>query len=100
MIGCINYMNLATARAVHRVREVGVRKTFGATLSQLIYKFLCESILFILIAFLIAIVSAAFLIPHLGKFVDSNLTVAYVWDASLFGAFPVLVILIGLIAGS
>ena len=54
LIACINFMNLSTARAATRFNEVGIRKVTGATRNQLIWQFLCESILLSAIALLMA----------------------------------------------
>lgn len=55
IIACINFMNLATARASKRAIEVGIRKTLGSLKYQLIRQFLTESLLFSLIAMIIAL---------------------------------------------
>ena len=59
----VNFMNLATARSAYRAREVGVRKSAGATRRQLIGQFLLESVLMSLIAALIALVLIQLLMP-------------------------------------
>src|SRR5690606_36848372 len=46
LIACINFVNLSTARAIHRLKETGVRKILGAGRQQLIWQFLVESLLF------------------------------------------------------
>jgi len=58
IIACINFMNLATARAMSRGKEVGVRKTMGATRGGLIPQFLMESFLYVFVAGILAIVFA------------------------------------------
>ena len=55
IIACINFMNLATARGSKRAVEVGIRKTLGSLKSQLVWQFIIESILFSLIAMIIAL---------------------------------------------
>jgi len=55
IIACINFMNLATARAAKRATEVGIRKTLGSLKYQLVRQFLIESILFSVIAMIIAL---------------------------------------------
>jgi putative ABC transport system permease protein len=56
LVACINYMNLATARATKRAKEVGMRKVLGASKSQLIGQFLGESLTFTAIALLLALI--------------------------------------------
>jgi putative ABC transport system permease protein len=63
LIACINYMNLATARALARSREVSLRKVMGARRSQLIVQFLGESIMMALIALLFAVAMVELLTP-------------------------------------
>lgn len=55
LIGCINFMNLSTARAMHRAKEVGIRKVVGANRNQLVKQFLGESTLISMIALLFAL---------------------------------------------
>lgn len=55
LLACINFMNLSTARSEKRAREVGIRKAIGSSRSQLIYQFYGESILCVLMAFLVAL---------------------------------------------
>jgi ABC-type antimicrobial peptide transport system permease subunit len=54
-LACINFMNLSTARSEKRSKEVGIRKTIGSQRGQLIYQFLSESFLVVLLAYAIAI---------------------------------------------
>ena len=63
LIACVNFMNLATARATKRAKEVGVRKAIGAQQGQLVGQFLGESVLLSAFAILIALVLAAFALP-------------------------------------
>ena len=63
LIACINFMNLSTARAASRAKEVGLRKTLGSVRSMLISQFLSESFIYVFAAMLIAIAGVFFLIP-------------------------------------
>ena len=56
VIACINYMNLATARATRRARSIGIRKILGASRTMLALQFLGEAILFALLALVLAAV--------------------------------------------
>lgn len=62
-VACVNYMNLATARAARRAKEVGVRKTVGATRGQLARQFLGESVLMGLAAALLALLAVRLALP-------------------------------------
>src|SRR5258705_1616312 len=63
LIACFNFTNLSTARSISRAKEVGLRKVVGAEKRQLIKQFLGETIMFALIALLIAIIVAIFILP-------------------------------------
>ncbi len=74
MIAWINYVNLATARATERSREVGIKKTIGAVRGQLIYQFLFESALLNVIGIVVAVLLTIILLPKLGDFVGKELS--------------------------
>lgn len=63
LIACFNFINLTTARAAERAREVGVRKVIGAEGRQLIFQFIGESLIVSLVAFLLTLLLAALLLP-------------------------------------
>lgn len=100
LIACINYMNLAIARALRRTGEVGLRKAIGATRRQLIRQFLSESVLLSFIAFLIAFVLAWLTLPRFGELVDRNLEASRLLDVSMLLVFTGIALLVGVIAGS
>jgi putative ABC transport system permease protein len=71
-IAWVNYINLSTARAMERAREVGIKKAIGAFRAQLIGQFFFESILVNLFAVLLAVGVAVALLPVLGSIVQKN----------------------------
>ena len=73
LIACINYMNLATARATTRAREVGMRKIIGAEKRQLFVQFLIESTVVFALAFVLAVVFARLLLPFCNEIADKKL---------------------------
>ncbi|MBZ4188598.1 ABC transporter permease [Niabella beijingensis] len=63
ILGCINFMNLSTARSVKRAKEIGVRKTAGSRRYELVLQFFCESFLCVLLSFLLCLVLVGLLLP-------------------------------------
>ncbi|MEM1134563.1 MAG: ABC transporter permease [Bacteroidota bacterium] len=100
LIAAINYMNLATARAVKRAREVGMRKVMGAQKRQLIFQFLTESLFLTLFAFIIAGFLAEISLPFFNKLADKNLDISYLNHPEYLYWFFSLAIVIGLLSGS
>lgn len=76
VIACVNYTNLATAQSLGRAREVGLRKTFGATRKQLLIQFMVESLTTVALAMVLAIACMEVIIPAFnqwtGKAVSLN----------------------------
>lgn len=91
LIACINFINLTTAQAVNRAREVGVRKVLGGTRRQLLFQFFGETGLACLAAVIVAVVLALSLLPALNGLLDSHLSAALFRDhilvLTLAGAF-------------
>ena len=99
-IACINFMNLTTAMATKRAKEVGLRKVFGAARTNLIRQFLGESIVMSMIGLVIALVLIEILLPVFGKMVSRQLEL-YQWsNLDLLLGIPVLVLFVGILAGS
>jgi len=73
LIACINYMNLATARASERAREVGLRKVVGAKKEQLLAQFMLETAVVFVIAFGLAVLCASLLLPFCNEIADKKL---------------------------
>lgn len=83
VIACINFVNLATARASKRAREVGVRKAVGAQRSSLIQQFLFESLVITSIAVGVAILIAELCLPAVRNLVDKPLHFEY-WSVEFW----------------
>lgn len=106
VIGCItlviallNYINLATARAIHRAKEVGVRKAIGARKEQLIMQFLSESSLVVLLATILALSLASALMPWVNNLAGTNLSIALWLHPYFMATFAITIIVAILLAG-
>ncbi len=98
LIACINFMNLSTARASRRTREVGIKKVVGARKGSLVVQYLSESILISFISLLLAIALVITFLPQFNSIVGKNLRFRIDLD---FGLVLLGIILItGLVAGS
>lgn len=99
VIACINYINLSTARALTRSKEVGLRKTMGAHRSQLTGQFLFESLIYTLLAVLISGFIVINAMPYFNVFTGKEIELAsFSWGAIL-GMCALIVIVITLLAG-
>jgi putative ABC transport system permease protein len=100
IIACINFINLTTARAVKRAKEVGLRKVLGAGKKNLIKQFLTESTLVSFLSLILAIGLVQLLSPLYRQFLNRDLNFIKMIDPnSLLGLF-LLIIIVGIIAGS
>ena len=89
-MACVNFTNLATARASQRAREVALRKVLGANRKQLMTQFLAESVLIAGIAMLFALALVELTLPALAAFLDADLEMNYFgWDGMLL---PILLL--------
>ena len=86
-IALVNYINLATARAMDRAKEVGVRKVVGARKNQLVGQFLMESALTNGLALALAIALALILLPLVNKVADTEMTLSLWADGRFWAVF-------------
>ena len=98
-VACFNFMNLATARATLRAREISLRKAAGATRSQLIVQFLGEALLMALFSLVIALALVEVLLPAYNSFLDRHITFDYLSDWSFLIATLAGTIIAGLLSG-
>lgn len=90
LIACFNYTNLATARAILRVREIGLRKCVGAKRSQLVMQFLGESVFIALLAEVLALAMVEILQPAFDAFLGRQIS------ADQFHNWPVVLMTMGI----
>jgi len=103
LVGCINYVNMHTARASTRSREIGVRKTLGARRSHIIGQFFIETILFTFAALVLALALVELSLPQFNALLGLRLSLVTVAASSplffagvLAALFGALVLLCGL----
>ena len=99
LIACINFMNLATARATERAKEVGIRKVVGAIRRQLIGQFLCESLLLSLLAFALALLASELLLPAFNQLAGKTVATSIFQDTYYLPLFLSVALVVGLLAG-
>jgi putative ABC transport system permease protein len=99
LIACVNFMNMATAKSERRAREVGVKKTIGASKGSLVTQFLTESMLLTFISVILAIALVEILLPTFNNLLQIRLSISYnhLWS---WLSIILIIVLTGLIAGS
>ncbi len=100
LIACINYMNLTTAKASNRSKEIGIRKTIGAFRQHLITQFMAESTLITAVSFVLAIALVNMLLPAFNQFTQKELTLDFSTDPRVWVFSLATLIITGLMAGS
>lgn len=99
LIACINFMNLATAKAGKRAKEVGIKKTIGASRASLISQFLLESVLMVMFSFIIAIVIVEISLPLFNSLLNTRLGLSSL-DKLNWAYVTIAILLTGIISGS
>lgn len=100
IIAILNFINLSTARAVNRVKEVGIRKVVGAHRTQLVYQFISESVIIAFIALLIGGLITELILPSLNSFTEKSIPTGIFLNPALLAIVILFVFLIGVAAGA
>jgi len=98
MIACINFMNLSTAKASRRAKEVGIKKVMGSTRTGLVYQFLGEAILTAFLSLLLAMLMVIALLPVFSQVTGKHLSVTF--SPSVIGVMLGIALITGVLAGS
>ena len=99
LLACINFMNLSTARSEKRAKEVGIRKSVGSERSQLIFQFLSESFMVVILAFILSIGMTLLAIPGFNALTEKN--ISFPWSNLYFWSISLLIVLVtAFISGS
>lgn len=99
LLACINFINLSTAQAISRAKEVGVRKSIGAGKAQLIFQFLQEALFMVSIATILAILIATLVLPYLNNLAARKITFDIFKSPGLLLALLSGILLTSLLAG-
>jgi putative ABC transport system permease protein len=98
VIACINFMNLSTAKASRRVKEVGVKKAIGADRKSLIFQYLSESLILTLMSLMVALMLVLLVLPQFNQITGKYLSLGF--DLNLILTSLVITLVTGLLSGS
>jgi putative ABC transport system permease protein len=99
VIACVNFINLATAQAINRAKEVGIRKVLGGNRGQLQMQFLAETLVIVLISLILAVIISLIAIPMIGKIMDLALSAAMLLQFKVAAFVAGLVVVVTVVAG-
>ncbi|HEX4736602.1 MAG TPA: ABC transporter permease [Allosphingosinicella sp.] len=98
-MACVNFTNLATARASQRAREVALRKVLGATRRQLVVQFVGESVLVTTLAMFVALAMVELLLPRFNDFLGADIRLDYFGSGGVLLPVVLLVLIVGIVGG-
>ena len=99
LLACINFMNLSTARSEKRAKEVGIRKSIGSQRGQLIYQFLSESFLVVVLAYFLALIIVLLSLNGFNELARKEME--FPWSSmSFWGVSIIFILFTALLAGS
>ena len=99
LLGCVNFINLNTAQASQRAKEIGIRKTLGSSKKQLITQFLGETFILTIIAGLFSLGLSVWLIHLFDDFIADGVDISMLADPYLLGLLALLITGVTLLAG-
>lgn len=99
LLGCINFINLTTANASNRAKEIGIRKTMGSSKAQLVFRFLGETFFATVIATIISVLMVPLLLQMFHDFIPPGLDFNLLNKPSLLIFLFVLVIIVSFLSG-
>ena len=99
LLGCINFINLTTAQASQRAKEIGIRKTMGSSKGQLIFQFMSETFLITFIATVLSVIMAPLILKIFGDFIPSGLHFNLFQQPLIIVFLLLLLVIVTLIAG-
>ena len=99
LLGCINFINLTTAKSAQRAKEIGIRKTMGSSRRQLIFQFLGETIFITVIATIISIAFAPLLLRWFNAFIPQGLQFDLLHQPSILLFLCLLILIVSFFSG-
>lgn len=99
-ISCINFVNMSTAAATKRSKEVAVRKVMGAQKKQLVFQFISESLIIAVVSLLVSLALLELMIPLFNQITGKEIDWKYVVDPSFILFVIAIIFTIGIVAGS
>ncbi|RKN82931.1 ABC transporter permease [Ulvibacterium marinum] len=98
IIACVNFINMATAKASTRIKEIGVKKSVGAKRKSLMLQFVMESIMMVTVAIVIALFVVKLLLPQFNGISGKELTLSF--DPNLILGIVFITLITGIAAGA
>jgi len=99
LLGCINFVNLTTAQATQRAKEIGIRKTMGSSRMQLVTQFLSETFFITLFAVIIAIILAPVILKTFADFIAPGIKADFIHRPDIILFLVALTIVVSLLSG-
>ena len=99
IIACVNFVNMSTALATKRAKEVGMRRTLGAGKLELIAQFMGETFIITLLALALALAVVERLLPHINTFLQKTLSLNLFSDAIMLTSVLLLLVFVTIAAG-
>ncbi|MCR8556863.1 ABC transporter permease [Mucilaginibacter sp. BJC16-A38] len=99
LLGCINFVNLTTAQASQRAKEIGIRKTMGSSRRQLIFQFLSETFFVTLIAVLISVILTPIILKLFADFIPKGVKADFANKPDLIVFLVILTVAVSFLAG-
>ncbi|MDF0714875.1 ABC transporter permease [Muricauda sp. 334s03] len=99
LLGCANFINLNSAQALTRAKEIGIRKTLGSSKKQVVRQFLGETIILTTIATMLSLLMAPFLLRQFADFLPQGIDLSVLYSTEGIIGILILVVLVSLLSG-
>jgi putative ABC transport system permease protein len=99
LLGCINFINLTTAQATRRAKEIGIRKTMGSSKGNLVLQFMSENLLMTIIATIVSILLTPWILKIFADYIPEGLHFELSKQPGLFVFIPLLILLVSICSG-